>query len=161
MFIWSLKMNRRAWTVLGAAALCLLGAVFFFSGIGKARPAAGEGRIHVETPSGKTAEERLAFLAGFGWEVEQEPLEIMEIVIPEEFDPSMERYNSIQKSQSMDLSDAKGRRCRRYTYRVINYPGRPEDVQASLLVMDGRIIGEDMTLIGPESSVCALTGPVG
>ena len=44
-----------------------------------------------------TAEERLSFLSQFGWEVEEEPAEVKEVVIPEEFDDVYNQYNVIQK----------------------------------------------------------------
>ena len=98
-------------------------------------------------------------MEGFGWELEQEPYEIVEMVIPEEFDAAMERYNGIQKAQAMDLSAFCGRRCRRYTYVVTNYPGRTDPVQANLLVLDGKIIGGDITLLGEGESIQGFTAP--
>lgn len=161
MFVWSLKMGRRAWAVLGAAILCAAGVSAFLFWHGNTRPAsAGEGKLKLENLPGETEEERQTFLEGLGWTIEQEPYEIVEIVIPEEFDSSMEQYNRIQKAQAMDLSAFKGKRCRRYTYIVTNYPGRTDPVQANLLVQGGRIIGGDITLIGPQSSVHGLTGPI-
>ncbi|MCI5802388.1 MAG: DUF4830 domain-containing protein [Oscillospiraceae bacterium] len=159
MFVWSLKMSRRFWVILGAAVLCAAGAMFLL-GRAPSRPAsAGEGKLSQESFPGKTEQERRSFLEGFGWELEQEPYEIVEMVIPEEFDAAMERYNGIQKAQAMDLSPFCGRRCRRYTYVVTNYPGRADPVQANLLVLDGKIIGGDITLLGEGESIQGFTAP--
>ena len=44
---------------------------------------------------GKRTKNRL--LKQFGWEVEQEPVSIEEIVIPQQFNQVYERYNELQK----------------------------------------------------------------
>ncbi len=37
-----------------------------------------------------------------------------------------------------------GKRCKRYSYSVLNYPEEPEDVRANILVYNGKIIGGDV-----------------
>jgi len=92
----------------------------------------------------RTNEERLDFIRSFGWEVEEEPIEVMEVIIPKEFDAVYQEYNSIQRRQGYDLERHAGRRVKRYTYVVTNYPGQPEDVRINLLIRDNRIIGGDV-----------------
>lgn len=92
----------------------------------------------------KTSGERLAFIAQFGWEVAEEPVEVAEIVIPEEFDEVYEEYNTLQKKQSYDLEKLKGKRCKRYTYQITNYPECPDNARMNLLVADGRVVGGDV-----------------
>ncbi len=46
-----------------------------------------------------TAEERIAYLSQFGWSVEEDPLEVTEVIIPETFDDTYANYNELQKSQ--------------------------------------------------------------
>ena len=45
-----------------------------------------------------------------------------EIRIPEEMDESYRRYLELQAAQGFDLERYAGRRIRRYTYEVTNYP---------------------------------------
>ena len=56
----------------------------------------------VFSTEGATADQRIAFLEQFGWEVEAEPLEVREIHIPEEFDDVYTRYNELQSLRSLE-----------------------------------------------------------
>ena len=90
------------------------------------------------------ASERLAFIRSFGWAVNEEPEEIAEIVIPEEFDEVYEKYNAIQREQGLDLTKYKGERVKRWSYAVTNYPGvenSAETVRIDLLVAGGNVVG--------------------
>ncbi len=93
-----------------------------------------------------TAEERIAYLSQFGWSVEEDPLEVTEVIIPETFDDTYANYNELQKSQGFDLSIYAAKRVKKWTYRVTNYPGyeNMECIQATLLVYDGKVIGGDV-----------------
>ncbi len=95
----------------------------------------------------RSNEERITYLKTYGWEVGSEPLEISEVAIPVEFGKVYQEYNKIQKKQGFDLSDYAGRKVRRYTYEVTNYPDYPEDIRANLLVCEGVIIGGDICSI--------------
>ena len=101
----------------------------------------------VFSTEGATADQRIAFLEQFGWEVEAEPLEVREIHIPEEFDDVYTRYNELQKSQGLDLLPYAGKTCRQWIYRVLNYPKSGEEVRAILLVYDGLVIGGDISSV--------------
>jgi len=92
--------------------------------------------------------ERLTFISQFGWEVESEPEEICEIIIPQEFDDVYNNYNDIQLEQSCDLRDYCGKRVKRWTYIIKNYPGYTETdtcVRINLLIYDGMVIGGDVS----------------
>ncbi len=96
----------------------------------------------------KTNEDRIDFLKQFGWEVEGVPIEIVEVQIPEEFDQVYINYNEYQKEVGLDLKNYKGRRVKRYTYRVVNYPEPIEDeVRANILVYKNRVIAGDIMTI--------------
>lgn len=92
----------------------------------------------------KTAEDRIRFLGGFGWEVSPEDIEETEVTVPARFDKVYESYNDLQKAQGLDLTRYRGKRIMRYTYRVTNYPGYDGTVLASLLIYKNRIIGGDI-----------------
>lgn len=89
--------------------------------------------------------ERMSFLSQFGWQVKEEPLEICEIVLPAQFNETYHNYNEIQKQQGLDLSRYAGKTCKRWTYEITNYPDQPEGVHANLLIIDGRVIGGDIS----------------
>lgn len=92
----------------------------------------------------KSNEDRIAFLAQFGWEVEETPAESANVAIPAEFDKVFAAYNELQRSQGLDLSKYASRTVERYTYRVTNYEGYDGEVLANLLVYRGRVIGGDI-----------------
>lgn len=88
--------------------------------------------------------ERVAFLGQFGWEVESEPAEIDDVLVPQIFNKVYDKYNEIQLEQGLDLSKYKGKSCKRIGYNVLNYPGDKENVRANLLIYDGKVIGGDV-----------------
>lgn len=96
------------------------------------------------------SEDRLRFISNFGWEVDKDPIEVREVVIPEEFDDVYKNYNEIQLSQGFDLTNYAGRRVKRWTYVIRNYPETsPEDdfIRINILVYDGNVIGGDVCSI--------------
>ena len=88
-------------------------------------------------------ESRLAYLAEFGWECEETPLSEEEILLPAEFDETLNRYNILQRQQGFDLSDYAGLYVMQYRYRVTNYPGS-KNVEATLYLYENLIIGADI-----------------
>lgn len=93
-------------------------------------------------------QERLKFISQFGWEVEAEPIEVCEVIIPQEFDDVYNNYNEIQLRQNCDLRDYSGERVKRWTYVIKNYPGYSETdtcVRINLLIYNGIVIGGDVS----------------
>lgn len=101
-------------------------------------------KVTSKKTAAKTNEQRLTFIQAFGWEVDEEPAEIMEVIIPKEFDEVYKGYNSIQKLQGCDLQPLSGKRCKRYSYTVVNYPGQTENVRINLIVYKNKIVGGDV-----------------
>ena len=96
------------------------------------------------TFAGKTISERSAFLKQFGWKVDTSDETVKDTVIPSVFDNVYAAYNSIQLSQGFDLSEYKGKAVKLYNIKVNNYPQNSEYVYATLIVLDGVIIGGDI-----------------
>lgn len=92
----------------------------------------------------KSNEDRINFLSHFGWKVNPEPLEILEITIPEIFNATYENYNFIQKNQGLDLSRYKGKSCTRFTYQVLNHKDAPKGARANILIYKNKVIGGDI-----------------
>ena len=93
----------------------------------------------------ETNEERVAFLEGFGWQVDPNPELTQEVRIPAEPNEVFARYNELQKSQDFDLEPYGGRCVKQYRYRITNYPDADAPVYATLLVSDGHVIGGDVS----------------
>ena len=90
-------------------------------------------------------EQRIDFLKQFGWEVEQEPVSIEEIVIPQQFNQVYERYNELQKTQGMDLIKYAGKTVKKVVYQITNYQRQDTIVHATLLIYHDKVIGGDIS----------------
>lgn len=88
--------------------------------------------------------DRLAFIEQFGWQVDETPLETVEVSVPAEFDKIYLGYNEMQKEQGLNLAKYKGKTVTRYTYNVTNYPNYEGDVYISLLVYKNKVVGGDV-----------------
>lgn len=145
MFVWSIKTSKRELLVL------LIGIIAFIAAL-----------VYVLWPTGGTAqtsalveqgysikgdsnEDRIQFLKQFGWEVKTQQKETREIAIPLDFSDVYTKYNEMQKQQGFDLEAYKGKRVQRFTYEITNYPGEKQDIIANLLVINGEIIGGDIS----------------
>lgn len=95
----------------------------------------------------KTNQGRTNFLKSFGWELDEIPEFTEEVKIPEEFDEVMENYNAIQLKQGFDLSGYCGKKVKKYTYIIHNYPNEPEGIRANIFVYKNKIIGGDICSI--------------
>lgn len=98
----------------------------------------------------QTADDRAQFLSQFGWEIDPEPIETRDVIIPAEFDEDYTDYNEIQKLLGFDLSEYKGQKAKKWVYSVINYPGISNNVTATLLIVDGKVIGGDISSKGEQ-----------
>lgn len=144
MFVVSFKSSKKKLAVLAAAGIVLVGALIWAGASGIAEPTANVSGINY---SASTNEERVNFISQFGWEIDTDPIEVEEVIIPTEFTDVYENYNKIQKEQKLDLEKYKGMRVKRWTYAVKNYPGYENKdgvVRANLLVYEGRVIGGDV-----------------
>ncbi len=144
--------SMRAGTVrfFGIVCVALAALVTLIAFVPELQPAAATGgELTQETESIcyekiRSNEDRIAFLAQFGWEVESTPTESTTVGIPREFDKVFAAYNELQRAQGLDLSEYGGRTVERYTYTVTNYEGYTGTVQANLLIHRGRVIGGDI-----------------
>ncbi len=138
MFVKTFRLRRLPVLILVAALACSMG-------LGASRLFGSPKIIAVTATNATDNAGRIAFLGGFGWQVEEEPHEILEIVIPYEFDAVYEQYNQLQLSQGYDLTRWKGMTAKRYTYRITNYPNTQDEVFANLIVCKEQIIAGDVS----------------
>ena len=109
----------------------------------------------------KTNEDRVKFLSQFGYEVSEDPIETVEITLPEKLDKVYAGYNELQKAQGLDLSKYRRKTVMRYTYEVKNYDGyNGGKVLANVIVYRGRVIGGDVCSADPQGFVHGFEGAI-
>lgn len=109
----------------------------------------------------ETAEERKAFFSQFGWEISDDPIQVKEVVIPTEFDETYEKYNNLQKSQSLNLEKYKGKRAKLWCYEIKNFPkyeGSDGIIHGNILVYQGVVIGGDISSIESDGFMTGFDG---
>lgn len=145
MFVVSVKRKEIKYYAV-AAFICLfavIGGIISVSSTASA-PAAKVGGMNMRASN---AEERIAFFSQFGWEISTDPLEVKEVVLPDEFDETYEEYNALQKSQGLDLTKYKGKRAKFWSYEIKNYPGYENTdgiIHGNILVYEGIVIAADV-----------------
>ena len=158
MFVYSLRASTLKF--FGVTTLAIVALVTLLVFIPTAEPVISDGVLEaveeVHFDKIKTAEDRIAFLRQFGWEVETVPVEEAEVTIPAEFDKVYQSYNELQKRQGLDLLKYKNKRVTRYTYKVTNYKSEGE-VWANLFVYRGKIIACDVSSADPTGFVIPMT----
>lgn len=146
MFVYSMRAGTvRFFAIVGISLLVLFTLVALvptLQPVAAADAPASTQEISFENVGSE--EERVAFLAQFGWEVRTPAAESTTVTIPTEFDKVFAAYNELQRAQGLDLSAYGGRVVERYTYTVQNYEGYEGNVLANLLVFRGRVIGGDI-----------------
>ena len=143
MLIWTARISKRAKAALAVIlAGVLLAVVLLLMG----RSDDGQAAQWQLT----TNEDRVAYLESLGWQVEPEPVETLQFLLPEKLEEPYLTYNELQDSQGFDLSACCGMQVARYTYTVTNYPGRAEGVQANLYVCEGQPVAGDILCAGAD-----------
>ena len=138
MFVMTTKVNKKKIAViLGAVAAFIAVLVLLLSG-----------RQSVSTGADMSIssnDDRIRFLASFGWEVVTSPAETSQVRIPAETNEVFDRYNALQKAMGYDLAPYAGKTVMRYVYTIKNYPGATEPVYATILIANNQVIGGDIT----------------
>jgi hypothetical protein len=143
MLVFSMKLTKKKiFAALFAAAVMLAIIIAATSGWGGTSAPAGADAP--ENVLAATNDQRIEFLKYFGLNPNPDPVEIIEVIIPSEFDETYEGYNNLQKSAGFDLAGQKGKKVKKWTYELIDFPGSSSPVQATLLVLDGKVVGGDI-----------------
>lgn len=138
MFVMTTKVNKKKIAIILGAVAALIALLVIVLG----------SRQSISTGSDMTIgsnDDRVRFLASFGWEVVTSPAETSQVRIPAENSQVFARYNSLQKTMGYDLTPYAGKTVMRYVYTIKNYPGATEPVYATVLICDNKIIGGDIT----------------
>jgi hypothetical protein len=143
MFVFTAKLNRRkAVLFLIAFALILAAIILAVSLRGHGRAPRAE---HTTVPTIiRTTGDAAAYLTSLGWEVEPDPVEIQEIVIPRSFTGVYADYAALQKKQGFPIEQYGGMDAVRYTFKVKNYPSNEKEVVADLVVSGQSVIAGDI-----------------
>jgi hypothetical protein len=139
---------------LAALACCCTLAMHFGSAVQEV--AATAAPVHKGI---KSNEDRVNYLASYGWEVDPEPLATQELLIPAEMDESYTEYLALQAEQGFDLTKYAGKRVKRYTYEITNYPTGETGVQVNLLLYKNTVIGGEVLSPQLDGFLHGLTGP--
>lgn len=90
----------------------------------------------------------IKFIENFGWKIEKEPVSVEEFYLPKEYNILYRRYNEYQKDINKDLTKYKGKKVKRYTYKVLNYQlpqeYKNQQVYADVIVYNGKPIGGNL-----------------
>ena len=156
MFICSIRAGTLRFFGVVLLSLVTLACLALFVPQYSATEASGALAETVSFGNIRTNEDRIAFIAQFGHEVEKEPLETVEFTLPAEFDRVLAGYNEIQKQQGLDLSRYAKKTLTRYTYTVTNYGGYEGTVYINLLQHRDRIVGCDICSADPAGFVSPL-----
>ena len=145
MFIYSLKASTiKFFAVVCVALATLITLIAFIPVSAVDGETAVSANVEINYGGIKTNDDRIRFLEQFGWQVDPEAVESIEVTVPEEFDKIFSAYNELQKSQGLDLSRYKKKNVMRYTYEVTNYDGYNGTVYANILVYRNKVIGGDV-----------------
>lgn len=154
MFVVSFKMTaKKVGCVAAALAIIIAAAVWPKS---REVKASTSGR---ENTNITTNEKRMAFLESYGWKVDENPIEVVEVTVPQVFNTVYNNYNTIQKEQGFDLSRYKGKRVKRWSYTVTNYPAGKTGIRADLLIYNGTVVGGDVCTVALNGFMHGLTLP--
>ena len=122
------RMNCKAIFLILTAALATVGIIFLLFG----------------SDSGIN-EKNLELLRSYGWEVEEEPVELCRLTIPEEFDEVFAVYSEMSKESGFPLESHRGKPVIRYTYRVLNHKDSGSGlIRANVFVTKDGIIAADV-----------------
>lgn len=148
MFLYSFKLSKKRLLAAAVAVVIVVGVVTFsvraLSGGEQMTSANVSEKVKTQKVKAKTNDDRVAYAQSFGWEIDTEPAEVLEVIIPQEFDEVYQQYNTMQKVQGFDLEKYAGKRCKRYSYSVTNYPGFDDEVRFNILVYKDRVVGGDV-----------------
>lgn len=136
------KIKLAVIVVLGLIAAAIVTTIIYFNFKGETWVVVAGAQYSVKAGEN---EQRIAFLKQFGWEVEEQPLTVEEVTIPNEFNQVYERYNELQKSQGMDLTKYCGKTVKKVVYQITNYSRQDTIVYGTLLIYDSKVIGGDIS----------------
>lgn len=153
MFVLTAKMSKTKIAAIITAVIALVVVIVI-------AVSAGSKTSHSSAVNADTNDARVKFLAGYGWDVNAEPVQAQPVTIPAAADNEVfGKYNELQKSQGYDLTQYAGQKAQRYVYEILNYPGAESPVYATMFVLNGSVIGGDVTNTAPDGKIHGFAMP--
>lgn len=151
MFVLTAKISKPKLIAAGVLILAIILLIVLLA-TGGGKSAGG--------PAGGSNDERVAYLATYGWSVNATPTETQKVkLLSTSENRVFARYNELQITQGFDLTDHSGKEVMRYVYEILNYPDATAPVYATVLVSDGYIIGGDITNSAPDGVIHGFRKP--
>jgi len=144
VFIWTAKLHRGRLLAGAVALVVLCGAAALVGGALSARGVDAVSTTPASPKGIKTNEDRVAYLESYGWQVSADPIAVEELLIPDEFDETYDQYLALQSEQGFDLTKYQGKRVKRYTYEITNYPTGETGVRVGILVYKNTVVGGEV-----------------
>ena len=94
MFVFSIKTSKKQ---LISVLLCVILLIAILVMV-IVWPSGGAAAQTYSPVAAKDDTQRIAFLKSLGYEVTPQPVEVREVLIPDEFDDVFTKYNTVQKS---------------------------------------------------------------
>lgn len=142
MFIVTARVPKKKLLAGGVALLCccvVAATAVILSAGGVAVAASAEVR------GIRDNDDRVAYLNELGWTVSAEPIACGGTAYPRSTSTiPYSDYLALQEGQGFDLSRYCGKRVKRYTYEITNYPTGEAGVQVALLVYRSTVIGGEV-----------------
>ena len=155
MYFFTLHLSRGKVTAAVALVLCII-CIFLFIVNSKALDVATSQDVSLTV---KNYRDMQNYFLSYGWEVERLPLAVETITIPNEFNAAYQTYETLQEQAGLSLSDYKGKRVKRYTFRITNHAFSDRiEVRGNLLVYKKQIIGGDVSSVTANGFMHALNG---
>ena len=136
-----IHITRRRMALMSLALGLVIGSALLLAGC-------FGGDKETEVITAATNEERVAYLEALGWQVEPQPIETLDLQLPEKLEGEWDAYAKLQKGQGLPFSEFAGQAVKRYTYTVTTSPEIPQGVQANLYLWGDQIIGGDVIFTG-------------
>lgn len=157
MLIFTARVTRTRVIAAFAALIVICGAIAIAVNLDRSN-SIGVAAATVPTKV-STNEDRISYLESCGWRVTTEPLAVEELLIPDAFDETYAEYLALQQSQGFDLTKYCGKRVKRFTYEITNYPTGEAGVQASLLIYKNQVVGGEVLSPRLDGFIHGLTKP--
>ena len=149
MFVYTLKATTLKY--IGVMTLCAAAMITTVTLVPATdRNDSVETVANVDYKNVKSKEDRQEFLETLGWKILGDSETVTDVIIPEEFDEIYQSYNSLQKSDGLNLERYKGKKAKLYTYTVTNH--KDGKAMATIIVYKNRVIAGDVSLLTAEGS---------
>ena len=141
MFVFHVKHTKRKLIALSVTAVAVVCAILLLPGCQSKAPQS-------DSILAPTVEQQVAYLTELGWEVNADPLETLELQLPDDLQADYADYCKLQNKQGFPFSQFAGQSVKRYTYTVTNYPNIDHGVQVNLYLCGEQIIAGDIISTG-------------